>query len=447
MAILHINNENTYQSTQPYKIVYYKKKILVIYPLTANWIVLETSKQLEVFKLLISGNSIQDVLNDIRYEECDIKFVVTQIEARRLFSKEVHNVTDNVRNLHLYLTNKCNLSCPHCYMFSGKANDNELTTSEVLQLINDYKTIADGKRITLSGGEPSTRIDFEKILNHCYELGLEVKVLTNGALLTRYVIDRIHKYISEVQISIDGYSEDTNAVIRGVGHFQKALEAVDCFVSHGVRTSIAITPSLEALQSNPSDFVKFAQDMISKYDGKPLDVKFAEGITNGRNISPSQSYNDQYGAIIEGIQKKIYGDNYALIPFIEQMGQDVILNNCMFGSLAVSSVGDVYVCPDLGELLPIANIRTSKFIDIYHEALKAEEATQISKLKPCNECELIYICGGGCRTNDFPSLAKRKSFDNIDYRNLPLRKCSSKIKERFYKLMIDSNEYLYSTSV
>lgn len=444
MPKIDINIEKIYNFPKEIKVVYYKNNILVISPLTANWIVLRSSIQLDIFNQLVSGRSIKEILCNPNFDNNDVTIVITQIEAKRFFRNKVHRITDEGQNMHLYLTNKCNLRCPHCYMFSGIANKDELSTPEVINLIQDYKNIAHGKYITLSGGEPSVRVDFDQIVQKASNLGLKVKLLTNGALMTNNRIAKIAKYLHSVQISIDGYSEETNATIRGMGHFQKALNAVDAFIAHGVETSIAITPSLDLLLKNPIGYVNFAKYLISKYKGKSFEVKFAEGLSTGRNINPSQKYNDEYAAIIKNIQKEIYGEHYDLIMFVEKMSNNIIFNNCMFGNFSVSSVGDVYFCPELGSLLPVANIRHSPFTEIFKESAIAEKATEISKLQPCNHCELMYICGGGCRIKEFPLLVNRRSFNNIDYTTIPPRSCSNKIKEMFYKFMIESNEYLYT---
>lgn len=181
-----------------------------------------------------------------------------------------------------------------------------------------------------------------------------------------------------------------------------------------------------------------------RYMNKSFQVKFAEGLSRGRNINPSKIQNNEYANLIKEIQKHIYGEDYDLISFVDTMRNNVIMDNCMFGVFAVASDGDVYFCPEIGELSPIANIRTSPFSYIYRQSLKAEKATSIDKLSPCKKCDLRYICGGGCRIKEFPNLAKMTSFNNIDYNNIPSRICNSTIKERYYDLMIRSNEYLYS---
>ncbi len=72
--------------------------------------------------------------------------------------KKIRSATEDFKHLHLYLTNSCNLRCPHCYMFSGSANFNELTTIEILKLLSDFKEVG-GRNVSFSGGEPTMRSD------------------------------------------------------------------------------------------------------------------------------------------------------------------------------------------------------------------------------------------------------------------------------------------------
>ena len=81
-------------------------------------------------------------------------------------------------------------------MFSGRAKKNELTTKEIINLICDYREIANGTRLTLSGGEPTIHADFDTIVKTSSEMGLEVNVLTNGTSLTTKRIKDLAKTLS-----------------------------------------------------------------------------------------------------------------------------------------------------------------------------------------------------------------------------------------------------------
>jgi radical SAM protein with 4Fe4S-binding SPASM domain len=147
------------------------------------------------------------------------------------------------------------------------------------------------------------------------------------------------------------------------------------------------------------------------------------------------------------LQECLYGSNYEVESFAETFYDNIIVDNCMFGIFAVASNGDVYFCAQIGDLVPIANIRTTSFAEICNESFIAEKATTISNLKPCNECELKYICGGGCRIKEFPMLTQRSTFAGFNPDNIPPRQCSMNVKNKFYDLMIRSNRYLFKPIV
>lgn len=417
---------------------------LVIAPDTANWMVLQNLKQLNVFKYLSSGYSIKDALAFFQDDD-SVRMVVTQIEARHFCSKQVKSVNSDFHHMHLYLTNSCNLACPHCYMYSGKNQGDELTTAEIKQLLSAFRN-AGGENITLSGGEPSLRIDFDEIVIFASKLGLKVRVLTNGSLWNKRRVDILSPYLDSIQVSIDGFSEETNAPIRGIGNFAIALQTIDFLVTKGVNVAVAVTPPYKLLKHYFNEYVSFAKDLIFKYKNyNNFLVKFSEGLLNGREVCPTSQQNQEYYSLIQRIRKAILGEKFEVLSFAHAVSSNYIMDNCMYGVFAVAANGDVFLCARTSDVPVVANIRNTPFGEVVKISNQAANATLISKLKPCGRCELRFICGGGCRIDEFPELIHRVSFDSIDYDSIPPRKCCAEMKNRFYDLMILSNEYLYST--
>ena len=441
MSQIKIDKHKRYKFPHTIMVVKYIDKYLVIAPKYANWIVLESDYQLLVFDFLRKGHTIGDTVKSFNKE--DVELVVCQLEARKFCNKKIYSIVETERSMHLYLTNKCNLLCPHCYMYSGISSQDELSTEQLMLLLYNYKTIANGVNLTISGGEPTSRADCIPIIKYASELGLNVKLLTNGILLSVMDIDEMSKYIGSVQISIDGFSEESNAIIRGKRHFQKALDSMDAFIRNGVETSVAITPTYPILKQHVNDYVIFAKQLVDKYADKNFCVKFTENLSVGREVNLSIIENAEYTNLVKSIQTEIYGYEQDFIHFVQTMSKNIIVDNCMFGVFAIASNGDVYLCPEIGKLHPVANVKNDSFKDILQKAIEAEEATLVSRLRPCKNCELRYICGGGCRIEEFPSVTEIKSFKGVKIGDILPRKCNYKIKEKFYDLMIKSNEYLY----
>ena len=74
----------------------------------------------------------------------------------------------------------------------------------------------------------------------------------------------------------------------------------------------------------------------------------------------------------------------------------------------------------------------------------ARQLSDINNLRPCSECPLKYLCGGGCRVKHFQKLAKAEvgclKGLPVFVRNTP---CTQEQKDKFYRLMVKSNLLFY----
>ena len=411
---------------------------VIVSPFTANWIVLENKEQLNFFELL-KFNKLETALKKFDGSIDNARPVIIQLEARQFERVNVKRGNYG-RVMQFHLTNACNMRCPHCYMFAGKKEENELTKEEIYKLIQLFKN-AGGEQITFTGGEVCMRTDFLDIIKYTKATGFIVEILTNGVLWNDEKIKEISPYLSRVQISIDGISEEENAKIRGKGNFEKALKTVDLFLSNDVPTDIGITPWYDkTLKGKINEYATFSKTLINKYKDKPFGVRFTTSLLDGRNIKFSLAEKQEYEKITEAMYTNLYGEDVLDLPFIEFHSHFLLEDNCEFGNLTIASNGNVYFCPSISMLPTSLNIRTSSFDEILILSKKATKISCVDNLDPCKRCELRYICGGGCRIQYFQDFQEKEAF-NITHH--PHRKCSAEYKQNIYKQMIRTNEALF----
>lgn len=423
--------------------VFFEEHYLIISPSTANWIVLENDRQREFF-LLLKRLNIENALMHFQGDYEDAKKVVTQIVAKGFEDKEVEScVANDTKQLHLYITNGCNMKCPHCYMFSGQKNEDELTLEQIEYIIREYAHRG-GKSITLSGGEVTTRKDFAQIVSFAHKNKLRVRILTNGVLWNEALVKEIESKIDSIQVSIDGYSEESNSIIRGKGSFIKALQTIDMFVKRKVSTELAVTIPYSSIGREESEqYIDFCNRMIAKYPKELFKIKIAEQLLDGREVHLNSTQDEKYSKFITSIRSRLLGHNSELSSFVEAFKGSRIMDNCMYGVFAIDSKGDVFFCARVSSLKSIGNIKDLSFDEIFAMSKTAQELSKIDNFKPCSDCSLKYICGGGCRIDYFPEFAKITDIYSVNFDEISERQCSQKLKERFYKLMIESNEMLY----
>lgn len=161
-----------------FKFIKYNNVILAIAVEYAKWIVIENENQLDIFNMLLNKVALREVLEKYDEVQEDISCILIQIEAKLLESRTKKSSFLNTR-LHLHLTNKCNLNCPHCYMKSGKALEDELTTEEIKILCDKFHEYG-GTNVSLTGGEPTIHPDFYEIAKYISDIGMKVSIFSNG---------------------------------------------------------------------------------------------------------------------------------------------------------------------------------------------------------------------------------------------------------------------------
>lgn len=415
-------------------IVRYASRILVISVETANWLIFNNEEQLAFFELL-GSYTLKEALSRNPGTPKDAEHVVTQIIARDFESLDIQYKQD-MSSLHIYLTNACNMRCPHCYMSAGLKAENELSEEEILTLLSQAQK-NDINHVIFSGGEATLHPSFSRFIDYAHKLEMTVELLTNGTLLSEELIGPIATKLSRVQVSIDGYSEETNAPIRGKGNFAKALNAVDILVKHNINTDIAITaPYSPTLHLDIKHYIAFAQDLLARYNNNIV-IAFTGMLFDGRSVNLSAKEQAYYEQCINQISTEVFGPKMKESGFIEFHRLHGVDDNCAYGNLSIASNGDIYFCSQISPLKPIGNLRTMTYEKIFAESKKAKARANINNVNPCRHCDLKYICGGDCRIMYYPELLDPHSEE------LPVRKCSQKVKEEVYELMIRTHEDMF----
>lgn len=370
--------------------------------------------------------------------------MVIQLEARSFENQDVHScIYNDVKTLQLYLTNACNLRCPHCYMFAGSKSKEELSTEEIFSVIDGYKGQG-GEKVTLTGGEVTMRKDLEEIVAYASKAGLKVRILTNGTSWDTELIDRVSPYLSSIQISIDGFSEETNARVRGVGSFDISLATLDRFIANNVPSEVSITPFYDDdFDSYVESFADFAKNLTAKYAGKKFKINFAEQMMEGREVSLNETQQRQYSSVINKIHEKYFGVDTEDLSFVKAFREPQIMDNCMYGVISISSSGDVYFCARIPSISSIGNVRVMGFDEIMEMSRLAQSQSNINNLAPCKDCDIKYICGGGCRIDYFPELTSSKDIKSLDLNKIRRVTCKAEEKEHYYDIMIRTNEKLF----
>ncbi len=276
----------------------------------------------------------------------------------------------SLKYLEMQITNKCNLSCNHCYI--SNKSFSELSINQIRAVLKEFEEMQ-GLRVLITGGEPLIHSRFKEINEMLPEFFVRKVLFTNGLLLNKKALKNLN--VDEIQISIDGL-KDAHDSLRGKGAFRLAIEAVKRAIDYGFEVSI----STMVHPKNLDDFDemdKLFKDIGIKdwtVDVPCITGRLKENIAF--QISPEQSGKYlRYG----------YGDGLHAGTSLRAIDSFA----CGLHLIAIMADGRVSKCTFYSQS-PIGRIE-----DGLRECWQKIKPIRLDKLK-C-DCKHIESCRGGCR--------------------------------------------------
>ncbi|MDR2409004.1 MAG: radical SAM protein [Bacteroidales bacterium] len=134
-------------------------------------------------------------------------------------------------NFDLKLGFYCNHNCVHCAV-SDSSQYGNLSFDQIRQIISK---ISCEYNITLTGGEPTLRPDFYKILGVC-EIFRQINIQTNGTGITENLCKRLRQYRINILLTIHSNDKDTYIKTARCDNssFDKAIEAAKLLTKYNI---------------------------------------------------------------------------------------------------------------------------------------------------------------------------------------------------------------------
>lgn len=177
----------------------------------------------------------------------------------------------------------CNMRCPFCHnasLVTGAAKQPTIPEQEVLSYLAKRKGILEG--VCITGGEPTLHPDLITFITKIKELGLKVKLDTNGTnplLVKTLVADRLIDYIAmDIKNSKEKY-----ALTAGLINF-----SID-----------PILESADFLLTSPIDY-EFRTTIVKEYHHRE-DILSIGGWLSGARAYFLQSYEDSGDILLPGL--------------------------------------------------------------------------------------------------------------------------------------------------
>ncbi|MBF0223823.1 MAG: radical SAM protein [Desulfobacterales bacterium] len=311
------------------------------------------------------------------------------------------NILSAPTEVHFAITNKCSISCPHCYMSAGDNEKGELSTESIkqaLKILSDMKVF----HAALGGGEALERPDLFEIADYARKVGIVPNLTISGLHVTPNIAEKMRCF-GQVNISMDGL-EEYYGVFRGRNFFKIADTALDYLIQAGVPTGINCVVGKNNFEHIPKIFSYAAQKQLNEIEflrlkpsGRCSELYYKEKTTYKQNIILTpllSSLSAKYD-----ITAKI---DCSFVPMFcyhnppHEMIDKMATYGCEAGNvlLGIRSNGSVSGCSFLSQ----TDISVFDFNSGYSSKKYFKNFLSWTNLakEPCKSCAYLYVCKGGC---------------------------------------------------
>ena len=311
--------------------------------------------------------------------------------------------------LQWHITERCNQRCIHCYQ--DKYTHNELSFTDLLKILAQFKELltALSKRagkhihahITVTGGEPFFRSDFQELLEifAAHRALFSFAILTNGTCIDAPMARRLRKLAPTfVQVSIEG-TATTHDKIRGKGNFAQTVTAIKHLRRERIRTLISFTAQRQNFREF-KEVAKLGQQLRVDRVWSDRLIPWGSG-TNLREQVMTPTETKEFFTIMEQAQTRITWFRHTEIAMFRALqfliGGDQPYR-CTAGDtlLTIQPNGDLYPCRRLP--IRVGNLLKTSLLELYDTAElfhKLRNPQQI--IAGCQACFYAKLCQGGLK--------------------------------------------------
>jgi MoaA/NifB/PqqE/SkfB family radical SAM enzyme len=323
----------------------------------------------------------------------------------------------------LQITEKCNLFCAHCFIFSGLHGIEMSLDSirkEVIPKFKDFNVVS----VTLTGGEPFMHPEIMEIVRQFANSGFNVGICTNGTLISPLharemsAMGNIH-----LNVSLDGFKPESHGKFRGsTDCFSKTVNVITLLSKHGLLQGILVTPNAYSSVEEYVQICKFAAQSNAAYVLMNPLSSMGRGAKSKQQLGASRQTMREIRKQTSHLQSKVE-IVYVRFPNDEKLP----LGGCEEGNIFyVFASGDVAICPYkvFAAKNPGSKHEPSDFVigNIFDSidletAFKNYGNVEACNIPICELCINAKECGRGCPA---AIMALGNELGNIDVEMCPL---------------------------
>jgi uncharacterized protein len=307
---------------------------------------------------------------------------------------------------HIIPTYTCNIQCAGCTPRSESMDASclENTLKAIKKETIESKTGALWTFIV--GGEPFLEEDITFELSQELSTWAEAEgitflnsIATNGTLLSQQGLERIHPYVSSMQVTLEGpksYHDARRTHRNGRGTFDEAVQGIILLQDLKIHTVINVPVTMENYTLIP-DLIDYLKGIGIREGGiTHVRLFFSSGYKNGicYQHSPLCNEGDEHAEVLKGVWEEAWKKGFRATAKPTQTPYCTCIRE---GAYTIDPVGNVYKCVAMAgnpaeRVAVIENGSLSSRAPVFYDMM-GRDVTQIEQ---CAACKYRPLCAGGC---------------------------------------------------
>lgn len=320
------------------------------------------------------------------------------------------NQIDTLSTVYYNVTYSCNLHCPYCY---APKNKNYISLENNRLFLNKLVKL-NTQNIVLIGGEPMMHPYLDKLIDDIYKAGIHsISIITNGTILKKEVLEKIIEYKIDIQVSVDGHTEELNSPTRGKGSLKKVLSNLKILQDNSVNYAV--------MQVLTKETIKFSKEFSDYFSNMGI----AHGFFLVKQATDKERPTLKSIVNLYDFLLKKYGEVQKVFDCAkssDQMQFDKTgfpITHCGAGitMLSIDPLGNVYPCVKLhhSSFLITNLLKENSGDEILMNRKRVITEELVDNLDKCQSCNIKYICGVACRAEEYyQSIHRENKYSQCD---------------------------------
>lgn len=307
------------------------------------------------------------------------------------------------------ITSRCNLNCLHCREKVVEDVKDDLNIDECKKLIDQVQSF-NTHTLSIAGGEPLLSPNIKEVLYYAKGKFKRLVISSNGTIMSDDILKTIKECVTNVQISLDGPTEEIHDRMRGRGVFKKAINTIKLLQKNNIKVGIRLT-LCDFNKSLVREYVDLALELGLKDAYLRRIIPSGNAQKNSLLPLTSDELKSVLGdAISYGKSKGIHvasADYFCQIEFNDEAQKKAksisdlngqVIGGCAVGinSFFVMQDGVLVYCPYLPVFCGDLRQETLEQIWENSEMFKVARSIRHNLKGKCSICIYKFSCGG-CR--------------------------------------------------